>query len=198
MVSIVEAIVWLFILAIASVIYWYWSIPKNLPPGPLGLPFIGSSIEYWDASTQHLKLQENVKKYGPIFKFYIANKLVVVLGDYDTIQEAMIKQGDVFAGRPNLQPPSLLPKKYVYLRGKGVIFSEGNVWKEHRRFALSTLRDFGVGRPLLESKIKEEVDYLVDRIASCTSNGQPFDPQRLVTCAVSNVINQLVFGKRFS
>jgi len=192
-VTLTEALVWFLIFVIVSSIYWYLSIPKNLPPGSVGLPFVGNAIEYWDGRKQHLILQEKVKEYGPVFKLYIANKLVIVLGDYDAIQEAMIKQGDAFQGRPQFQ--AVMPRKF---HGHGVIMSEGNLWKEQRRFALSTLRDFGVGRPLLESKIKEEIEYLVERITTYSDKGLPVDPQRLVTSAVSNIISQLIFGRRFS
>lgn len=85
---------------IVGSIYWYLSVPKNLPPGPVGLPILGSAIEYWDGTKQPLLLQENVKKYGPIFKLYIGNQLIIILGTYEAIQEALVKQGDMFTGRP--------------------------------------------------------------------------------------------------
>jgi len=128
-----------------------------------------------------------------LLKLYMANKLVVILGDYDTIQEALVKQGDIFAGRPQMY--AFMPEKTRY---HGVIFSEGDLWKEHRRFALSTLRDFGVGRPILESRIKEEATYLTEQFSEYSINGTAFDPQALTTCAVSNIVNHLIFGRRFS
>jgi Cytochrome P450 len=92
------------------VIYWYMTVPKGLPPGPLGLPFIGSSLDTWNTEKQHILLREWAKKYGPLYKVWIGCKLVLVLGDWNTIQEALVKKGDVFSGRPrfaSFQPPGI-------------------------------------------------------------------------------------------
>lgn len=80
----------------------------------------------------------------------------------------------------------------------GVIFSQGELWKEQRRFALSTLRDFGAGRPILEQRIREEIDYLNDRLLDYAKTGKAFDPQSTLLCAVTNVISFLIFERRFS
>lgn len=44
----------------------------------------------------------------------------------------------------------------------GILFSNGEPWKEMRRFALTTLKDFGMGRKMSEEKIIEECGYLID------------------------------------
>lgn len=118
MITLLAAFLWTSILALLGIAYWYLTIPKNLPPGPMGLPLVGSAIQYWDASKNHGILEKHIKKYGPIFKMYIANKLVVILGDYDSIQEAMVKQSDIFAGRPKLY--SILPERFRRL-GKSAV-----------------------------------------------------------------------------
>lgn len=88
-------------LSLTAIFRWYWTIPKNLPPGPAGLPFLGSVLDTIDVSKNHLLLQAWARKYGSLFKFYITNRLVVVLGDYECIQEALIKQAQTFSGRPD-------------------------------------------------------------------------------------------------
>ena len=64
-----------------------------------------------------------------------------------------------------------------------------------RRFALQTLRDFGVGKSSLEEKIMMEVEaatqYLVD------TKGEPTEMAALLQMMIGNVIYGIVFGKRY-
>ncbi|XP_066270896.1 cytochrome P450 2D4-like [Branchiostoma lanceolatum] len=71
----------------------------------------------------------------------------------------------------------------------------GPRWKQHRKFALMTLRDFGVGKRSLEGKVNEEANALVQEVLS--QNGQPFDLKIMTQNAVCNIICSIVFGDRF-
>ncbi|NXG61746.1 CP2G1 protein, partial [Hemiprocne comata] len=67
--------------------------------------------------------------------------------------------------------------------------------RQLRRFSLTVLRDFGMGRKSLESRIKEEAQILLQELRS--TRGKPFDPTYQLSCAVSNIICSIVFGNRF-
>uniref|UniRef100_A0A8C3HHG4 unspecific monooxygenase n=1 Tax=Chrysemys picta bellii TaxID=8478 RepID=A0A8C3HHG4_CHRPI len=77
----------------------------------------------------------------------------------------------------------------------GIVFSNGERWKKLRRFALTNLRNFGMGKKSIEDRIQEETRFLVERLRN--THGRPFDPTLFLTHAVSNVICSIVFGDRF-
>ncbi|XP_068136125.1 cytochrome P450 2K4-like [Hyperolius riggenbachi] len=63
-----------------------------------------------------------------------------------------------------------------------------------RRFTLTTLRDFGMGKSSIEAKIVEECDYLIKQFASF--KGKPFDTTLLMNASVANVIVSILLGDR--
>lgn len=47
----------------------------------------------------------------------------------------------------------------------GIIMTDyGPCWREHRRFALMTLRNFGLGKNSMEERIHEETKYIVNTL----------------------------------
>ncbi|XP_034978028.1 cytochrome P450 2J2 isoform X2 [Zootoca vivipara] len=117
------------------------------------------------------------------------NVWFVVVNGLHLVKEVLVHQGENFVDRPNV------PFDDEIFKGLGLIFSNGLGWKQQRRFALSTLRNFGLGKRSLEERIQEESRYLTDAIEA--ENGQPFDPHFQINNAVSNIICSVTFGNRF-
>jgi cytochrome P450 family 2 subfamily U polypeptide 1 len=161
---------------------------KKLPPGPIGLPFVG----YWPfiTSDPHEKFGELTKKYGPVFGVNILGKYYLVLNEFDAIKEAFVKQNDNFSGRP--QEFSFFSWFFNF---DSFVFHYGDEWKTQRRFAIKSLRDLGTGK-WLEAKIQE---YVADMMECVTeTKGQPTDLYDYFLIPVLNVISGLVANKKYN
>jgi hypothetical protein len=76
-----------------------------------------------------------------------------------------------------------------------VVSSSGELWKEHRTFTLSALREFGFGKRSLASRILEEVEEFVIEINA--KNGKPFHVNVLLNVSIANIICSINFGQRY-
>ncbi|XP_029944992.1 cytochrome P450 2K1-like [Salarias fasciatus] len=158
------------------------------PPGPRPLPLFGNLLQL-DLKKPHQSLCELSKKYGSVFTVYFGIKKVVVLAGYKTVKEALVNYAEEFGDR------DITPILEDSNQGHGILFANGDSWKEMRRFALSTLRDFGMGKRIAETKILDECDHLVEVLES--HQGKPFDTLPPLTRATANIISSLVYGSRF-
>ena len=76
----------------------------------------------------------------------------------------------------------------------GIFFRHGESWRTLRRFAISTMRDLGVGKKTLEERILIETQAVSEEIAK--SAGEPCDIAPLIQMAVTNVICSILFADR--
>uniref|UniRef100_A0A8C6WPR8 Uncharacterized protein n=1 Tax=Neogobius melanostomus TaxID=47308 RepID=A0A8C6WPR8_9GOBI len=153
------------------------------PPGPRPFPVVGNLLQL-DLKQPYNTLMEYSKQYGSVFTVWLGPKKVVVLAGYKTVKEALVDNADVFGDRDPL-----------FLLCPGVIWSNHELWREVRRFALTNLRDYGMGKRACEDKITEEAQYLCDVFKNF--KGKPLDTTQPMNQAVSNIICSMVYGSRF-
>ncbi|KAM4852073.1 cytochrome P450 2C5-like isoform 6-T6 [Thomomys bottae] len=161
---------------------------RKLPPGPTPFPIIGNILQI-DIKNITKSISNFSKVYGPVFTLYLGMKPTVVLYGYEAVKEALIDHGEEFSGRGR----NPLVEKFT--KGFGIGFSNGNRWKEMRRFSLMTLRNFGMGKKSIEGRVQEEAHCLVEELRK--TNGSPCDPTFILSSAPCNVICSIVFKNRF-
>ncbi|XP_018429766.1 PREDICTED: vitamin D 25-hydroxylase [Nanorana parkeri] len=163
--------------------------PRGFPPGPLRLPLIGNILSL-NSTEPHVYMTRLSHSHGEIFSLDLGGISTVVLNGYDAVKECLVRQSDVFADRPSLPLFLKLTKMGGLLNAK-----YGRCWTEHRKLAVSCFRNFGYGQKSFESKILEESFFFLDTVD--TYKGKAFDPKHLITIAVSNISNLILFGERF-
>ncbi|XP_063782444.1 cytochrome P450 1A5 [Pseudophryne corroboree] len=175
-------------------------VPKgtNRVPGPMPLPLIGNLLSI--SKNPHLSLTKMSETYGDVLQIQIGTKPVLVLSGLETIRQALLKQADVFLGRPDLFTFRLIGD------GQSLTFSHesGEIWKARRKLATNALQTFAKspstssGTSLVEEHISKEAEYLIKRFQELTDKKEEFDPYRYVVVSVANVICAMCFGKRYN
>uniref|UniRef100_A0A8C6LUB1 Cytochrome P450, family 2, subfamily Y, polypeptide 3 n=1 Tax=Nothobranchius furzeri TaxID=105023 RepID=A0A8C6LUB1_NOTFU len=145
----------LMVIGLISALLWLLHLrnTRHLPPGPFSLPLIGNLLQI-NNKAPFTSFLTSLKIYGPVMTLHLGWQRTVVLVGYDAVKEALVDQADDFTGR------APVPFLHRATRGFGLGISNGDRWRQLRRFSLTTLRDFGMGRKGMEEWIQEESQHL--------------------------------------
>ncbi|KAM6906358.1 cytochrome P450 2K1-like [Lycodopsis pacificus] len=187
-VSLLGALVVLLLVYLVSSFSFSSQGDRKEPPGPKPLPLLGNLL-LLDLKRPYNTLLKLSKKYGSVFTVYMGPQKVVVLSGYKTVKEALVNHADEFGDRDQRKI------MHEFNQGHGILWSNGDSWKEMRRFALMNLKDFGMGKRAIEEKIIEECQHLIAVLKNF--KGEAFDTTQPIRFAVSNIICSMVYGSRF-
>ncbi|KAG4156169.1 hypothetical protein ERO13_D03G157200v2 [Gossypium hirsutum] len=93
----------LFLVAMLGLSLWYLFLKARkpmapLPPGPLGLPIVGY-LPFLGFDNLHLVFTELAGVYGPIYKLWLGNKLIVVISSPSLVKEVVRDHDIAFSER---------------------------------------------------------------------------------------------------
>ncbi|CAI2353091.1 unnamed protein product [Caenorhabditis sp. 36 PRJEB53466] len=193
----------LFTTLFAMALVHQWKARKQLPKGPYPLPFLGNLPQLlyhcWRRGGLVGGYAEIEKVYGKVYTLWIGPLPTVFISDYEVAHETHVKRANVFGTR---YAPGLM--NYIRM-DRGLVSSNGHLWQEHRRFALTTLRNFGFGRNIMEARIMEEYRYRfsdyshspVNNNNSKWSGSFQTHARSFFDLLTGSVINKVLINERF-
>lgn len=193
----------LLVVFLILLLFWIKSCrrPKNAPPGPwFKVPGLGhvediiGMIKY-GAIESSLRNRET---YGNIiYKEGILGMKVLHLFSFDLLEDGLNKSA--MSDRIDISHIAPLQKVYgkIFKHGyHGIIGTSGKEWQDQRRFALRTLRDFGLGKSGMEEMILEELREFSVELRENLKEG-PINLANKFNVMVINILWTTVAGERY-
>ncbi|GMR62529.1 hypothetical protein PMAYCL1PPCAC_32724, partial [Pristionchus mayeri] len=160
----------------------------SLPPGPFAVPVLGNFINEIKPPLIHVGLKRLTAQFGPIFTVHLPFP-VVNIADFETMRDAF--RGNDATGRMH----NVLIETARFCENGGIVTSDGADWQEQRTFAIATLRDFGMGKNLMEEKVRLSARNMIEFINK--KDLSDVDLRWSIEVFVSNIINEFLFGFQF-
>ncbi|CAN4120868.1 unnamed protein product [Withania somnifera] len=164
---------------------------NNLPPGPIGLPFIGN-LHQFDGVTPHIYFWKLSKKYGKIISLKLGSTPIIIICSAKLAKEVSKTQDLVFCSKA-----STLGQQKLSYNCRDIVFSPYNdYWREMRKICVLHL--FSLKKVQYFSPIREdEVSRMIKRISQQANTSQVTNLSKLMISLTSNIISRVAFGIRY-
>ena len=155
-------------------------------PGPRGLPLLGNALQLGGPQV-HQQLEAWAAEYGPIYRFSIARRKVVVVGDHGLVAAVLRDRPDGFRRTQRLEEIWLemgLPA--------GLFGAHGDAWRSQRRMVMAAFGPEHVRQ--VHPALVQVAQRLAGRWANAASEGRAIDLQRDLMRFTVDIIAGLAFG----
>ncbi|KAG0565964.1 hypothetical protein M758_7G026300 [Ceratodon purpureus] len=158
----------------------------NLPPGPTGLPLIGSL--HLLSALPHQNLAELAKKYGPLMSMRLGQEQCIIATSPETAMEFLKNQGANFSSRPPFRAGD------VVLYGQDLLCQNAtSQWRHHRMIFKTEL----TGPQRLEATQNVRAEEIAHLIRTLPQN-QKVELRPYLSVMLNNVVSRFILNKRLS
>ena len=168
-------------------------------PG-LRLPLLGHSYKFTtkrfrsDPVNEIWRIYRKYQKEGTMY-FKMFNQDTVWVGDFYIIKYIFNHSHGNGRFDEKINDIGKKDRKVHGSQFPGIVFSVGETWKQQRRHALRTLRDFGFGKQGMEEMIQEEVIQFKTFLHE--HSVEPFDIAHRLNLPILNALWKMTVGERF-
>ncbi|KAL0267964.1 UNVERIFIED_CONTAM: hypothetical protein PYX00_010079 [Menopon gallinae] len=169
--------------------------PNGFPPGPVWYPIIGCHFEIKLLSKKlgfhYLVLETLSKNYGPVVGLRLGRDRIVLISKQEHVKKILLREE--FDGRPD----GFFFRMRSFQKRLGVVFVDGTHFQEQKRFCLTALKRFGMGKQIMEDIILKETEELIATISQRCKNDAVLQMNNIFDVTVLNSLWSLMTGRRF-
>ncbi|XP_041478224.1 cytochrome P450 2J1-like isoform X1 [Lytechinus variegatus] len=160
------------------------------PPGPIGLPFLGSVFALsFTKKRQYEVINDWTKKYGSVFSFKLLNTRVYVVSDFRMARDILAST------HVTAKLPFPVLKTLHGTHNAGIAFCSGEVWQEQRRLFVSFLKNATLGGVRFEKLVEEQAQRVLLEMEKMDKKS--FDPRYMIHAALNNVVLRIMTGVNY-
>uniref|UniRef100_A0A6N2KQI7 Cytochrome P450 n=1 Tax=Salix viminalis TaxID=40686 RepID=A0A6N2KQI7_SALVM len=167
--------------------------PKKacLPPGPVGLPFIGN-LHQLGSSNLHEHLWRLSQKHGPLMYLRLGSRPTLIVSSAKMAREIMKTRDLEFCSRPVMTATN----KITYNGLDLALAPYGDYWREVRK--ICAVHVFSSIRVQSFRSIREdEVSRMIEKISKSALASKPFNLTTEMVSLTSTAISRAAFGKTY-
>ncbi|KAL3076412.1 hypothetical protein niasHT_039901 [Heterodera trifolii] len=187
----------LLLLNVFAILFWnfVWK-RRKLPPGPTPLPLIGNlrQLANFPDHGGAGAYTHFAKEYGPVYTLWMGEDPYVIVTDYELIRSTfLLNYNEQTSGRHFFRIAELVSASHGFY---GILKTHGEVWLYLRRYALSTLRNLGMGRSRLSDEMLIGLREMSAKLRSDIKQNGPcsIDLCKPISVLVGSSISMLLFG----
>ena len=154
-------------------------------PGPSRLPAIGNAHQL-RPQTLHLTAERWAEEHGPLYRFDMGSRRIVVIGDADVLTGVLRERPDGFRRWREILE---ITEEMGYV---GVFAAEGDDWRRMRRLAVTALNSNHLQRYF--EIVATCTERLHRRLLAAARDGGGFDIGRALSSFTVDVTSALAFG----
>jgi len=155
-------------------------------PGPPGLPVLGNLHQTWRLQQAHLTVEEWAERYGPIFKFRVGRRLLVVVSDTEEINRVLRERPEGYRRWREIEAG------FAGIGFPGVFSVEGEVWRRQRKLAVTALNSNHLHSHF--HVIRTATERLYRRLQAAARAGRSIDLTDEFTSYAVDITSTLAFG----
>jgi cytochrome P450 len=155
-------------------------------PGPRRMPLLGNLHQTWWLPRSHEVVERWAERYGPIFRFKVGSRLIVVVSEEDEVNRILRDRPEGYRRWPEVE------EAFGGIGFLGVFSVEGDTWRRQRRLSVTALNTNHLHRRF--DAVQTSTGRLRARLDDAAKGGEPVDIGQVFASYTLDVTSMLAFG----